>query len=84
MKKFFAAAAIATLITGGSSVAYAGSCPKDMKAIDSALSNQPKLSSMQLAKVSELRAEGEALHKAGKHKDSVKALHEAMRILGVK
>ena len=29
-----------------------------------------------------LRAEGEAMHKAGKHAESVKALNDAMKLLG--
>ncbi|MDX1376652.1 MAG: hypothetical protein R3357_13880, partial [Burkholderiales bacterium] len=60
--------------------ALAAHCPKDMKAIDAALP-KANLSAEQMAEVKRLRAEGEALHKAGKHKESTDALAEAMRIL---
>ena len=35
------------------------------------------------AKVKQLRSDGEAAHKAGKHDDSVKMLGEAKKILGI-
>ena len=35
------------------------------------------------AKVKQLRADGEAQHKAGKHDDSMKSLAEAKKILGI-
>ena len=31
-----------------------------------------------------LRDKGDALHKAGKHKESLAALHQAMKTLGIK
>lgn len=63
--------------------ALAGHCPMDMKQIDEALSAQPQLSAEQLAEVKKLRAEGEALHKAGKHQESVAALGKAKSLLGL-
>ena len=63
--------------------AIAGHCPMDMKQIDEALSAQPKLSAEELAEVKQLRAEGEALHKAGKHQESVAALGKAKSKLGL-
>lgn len=84
MKKLFAAAAFAAMIAGGGTSAFANSCPKDMKAIDAALSSNPTITSEQLAQVTKLRAEGETLHNSGNHADSVKALHEAEQILGIK
>ena len=66
-----------------SSLAFAGSCPKEMKAIDAALPNA-KLSASQAAEVKKLRADGEQLHKDGKHADSMAALGKAKGILGVK
>ncbi len=66
-----------------SSVAFASSCPKHMKAIDAALP-KAKLSSAQMSEVKKLRAEGEAAHKAGKHADSMTALTKAEGILGIK
>lgn len=62
--------------------AFAGSCPKDMKAVDAALAENPSLSAEDMSRVKELRAEGEKLHKSGKHADSVAALHEALKLLG--
>jgi hypothetical protein len=66
-----------------SSGALANHCPLDMKAIDEALSKNPQLSAAQLAEVKKYRAEGEALHKAGKHDQSVETLGKAMKILGI-
>lgn len=63
--------------------ALAGKCPGDMKKIDAALDKNPSLSASQLAEVKEQRTEGEALHKAGKHKDSVETLGKALKTLGV-
>jgi hypothetical protein len=55
----------------------------DMKAIDEALAKNPSLSAQQLADVKKYRAEGEALHKAGKHQESVDTLAKARKILGI-
>jgi len=74
---------IAVLFALTSGVAYAGSCPKHMKAIDAALPTA-KLSAAQMADVKKYRAEGETLHKEGKHADSVAALAKAESILGIK
>ena len=63
--------------------AFAFHCPEEMKAIDAKLATNPKLSEADAAKVKQLRAEGEVLHKAGKHDESVKALGEAMKILAI-
>lgn len=65
------------------STALAMSCPKHMKAIDAALPSA-KLSSAQMGEVKKLRADGEALHKAGKHAESEAALKKAEGILGIK
>jgi hypothetical protein len=67
-----------------SSAAYAFHCPADMKKIDAAMAKNPKLSAAQMSDVKKYRAEGEALHKAGKHQDSVNTLAKAMKILDVK
>ncbi|MGH8669461.1 MAG: hypothetical protein ACREUN_12060 [Burkholderiales bacterium] len=66
-----------------SSVVLANRCPLDMKAIDAALP-KAKLSAKQSAEVKKLRADGERLHKAGKHADSEAALGKAKGILGIK
>lgn len=66
-----------------SSVALAFHCPADMKKIDDALAAGPSISAEDLDKVKELRAEGESLHNAGKHQESVDTLAEAMKLLGI-
>jgi poly(3-hydroxybutyrate) depolymerase len=63
--------------------AVAGNCPNEMKAIDAKLSTNPSMSKEDADKVAQLRAQGEADHKAGKHAESMKALGEAKKILGI-
>jgi hypothetical protein len=70
-------------LVAGSGMALANSCPKEMKAIDAKLAMSPALAEADMAKVKMLRADGEAAHKAGKHADSLKALNEAKKILGI-
>jgi hypothetical protein len=65
------------------SVALASHCPLDMQQIDAALAEKPQLSAARLEEVKRYRAEGEALHKAGKHDESVEALAKAKAILGI-
>ena len=74
---------VASLFALTSGVAYAGSCPKHIKAIDAAM---PKatLSDAQKADVKKYRDEGESLHKAGNHADSLAALAKAEKILDIK
>lgn len=67
-----------------SSTAFAFHCPADMKKIDEALATNPKLTPAQLAEVKKYRAEGEALHNAGKHQESIDTLAKAEAILGIK
>jgi hypothetical protein len=55
-----------------------------MKQIDDALAKKPKLTEAQMKEVTKLRADGEALHKAGKHQESVDTLAKAKGILGLK
>ncbi len=74
---------VALSLALASSGAFAFHCPKDMKAIDEALAKSPKLSEAQMSDVKKMRAEGETLHKAGKHQDSVDTLAKAMKILGI-
>lgn len=66
-----------------SATALAFHCPLDMKKIDDALGANPELSAEQLSEVKKLRAEGEVLHKANKHQESVDTLGKAMKILGI-
>ncbi len=74
--------AVAALVFAGS--AWAFHCPADMKKIDEALAKNPKLSAEQMAEVKKQRAEGETLHKAGKHQESVDTLAKAMKTLDIK
>lgn len=74
------AAAILALTTG---TAFAFHCPADMKKIDAALAAGPKLSDTELVEVKRLRAEGETLHKQGKHQESVDTLAKAMKMLKI-
>jgi hypothetical protein len=68
----------------GASNAFAFHCPADMKKIDNALAANPKITAAQLAEVKRYRAEGETLHKQGKHQESVDTLAKAMKILNIK
>ena len=68
-----------TFAAGG---AYAFHCPADMKAIDDAMPKS-KITDAQKKEVTKLRAEGETLHKAGKHQESVDTLAKAKKILGI-
>ena len=76
--------AVLAALAFASSAAFAFHCPADMKKIDAALAKNPKLSAQQMNDVKKFRADGEALHKAGKHQDSVDTLAKAMKILNVK
>ena len=76
-------AALFTALMFAAGTALANNCPNEMKAIDAAMS-KAKLTDAQSAEVKKLRAEGEQLHKAGKHAESMAALGKAKGILGVK
>ena len=62
---------------------FAGHCPRDVKAIDKAMASSTAAPDVK-AKVKALRDSGEALHKSGKHGESLQALHEALKLLGEK
>jgi hypothetical protein len=72
--------AVAMLFAGA---ALAFHCPQEMKKIDDALAKNPNLTAVQLEQVKKDRAEGEALHKAGKHQESLDALGRAEKTLGI-
>jgi hypothetical protein len=63
--------------------AFAFHCPADMAKIDAALAKNPQLSAADMAEVKKLRANGEELHKAGKHQESVDTLAKAMKLLKI-
>ena len=73
-----------TVLALASSAAFAFHCPADMRKIDEALAKNPKLSDAQMSEVRKARADGEALHKAGKHQESIDTLAKAMKILNIK
>ena len=75
---------IAASLALASSTALAFHCPADMKKIDEAMAKSPKISAAQMTEVKKYRAEGETLHKAGKHQESVDTLAKAMKILDIK
>ena len=81
MKAPAIASAIAAVLF--SATAWAFHCPADMAKIDAALAQQPSISKAQMTEVKKLRAEGEALHKAGKHQESIDTLAKAMKILSI-
>jgi hypothetical protein len=62
--------------------AFANSCPTTMAAIDAALPTAT-LSEADMAKVKELRANGEQLHAAGDHAGSEASLNQAKKMLGM-
>ena len=76
------AALFGALMLASASV-WAFHCPADMKKIDAALEKNPKLSAQQMTEVKKFRADGEALHKAGKHQESVDTLAIPMKILRI-
>ena len=82
MRSLIRASALVVLcMAAGAAMAH--NCPNEMKAIDAKLATNPSLSADNAAKVKQLRADGETHHKAGKHDDSMKALAEAKKILGI-
>ena len=81
MSRNIALAAILAVAVAGP--AFANSCPRHMANIDRALAANPNLDPAQLAEVKKLRADGEALHKQGKHAESEAALGQAEAILGI-
>ena len=73
---------IGVALAFASGAAYATHCPKDVAAIDKAMSSA-KLDDKKKAEVKKQRDEGESLHKAGKHKEAEEQLHKAMKTLGI-
>lgn len=64
-----------------STALWATQCPADMAKIDAMLQNNPPSDPAVLAEVQKLRAEGEELHNAGNHSQSVQVLGEALKLL---
>ena len=73
---------VAVFATGFlSAPALARHCPKDVKKINAASS---KMSGNKMSMAKDAAAKGLALHKSGKHGESIKVLHAAMKDLGIK
>lgn len=81
MKKIAVLAALVAI--AWATTALANECPMDMKEIDEALSKGTKLSAADLAEIKKWRAQGEELHNAGKHKESMEILDKAKDMLGI-
>ena len=82
IKRIFLSAVVTVFATGLlSSPAFAGHCPKDVKKINAAMS---KMDDKKMSVAKDAAAKGLALHKAGKHGESLKVLHGAMKDLGIK
>ena len=79
LRTLSAAAVLAVLATP----AFAFHCPIDIGKIDAALAANPTISEADKAKVIELRNQGEELHNAGNHQESVDTLAKALNILGI-
>lgn len=68
-------------------VAWADNCPALMAQIDEILASKPDLDEETIVdedlnkSVKQLRDEGEMLHKAGKHGESVEMLEKALKLL---
>src|SRR4051794_23472318 len=73
---------VITVFAAGTTSAF--HCPQDMKKIDDAMAKNPGLAAGQVDEVKKYRKEGESLHKAGRHQESVDTLAKAMTILGLK
>lgn len=74
---------VAGLLALTSATVFAHNCPNEMKAIDAKIKMEPKVTAAELDKIMSLRADGEKHHKAGKHDESMKALGEAKKLLGI-
>jgi len=74
--------ALSLILGFAASSAFAHNCPNEWKAIDAALP-KAKLDDKQMAEVKKLRAEGEQLHKDGKHSESMATLAKAKKILKI-
>jgi hypothetical protein len=83
----FLEAAMKQLVLGSmmmffAAMASAHGCPGEMRVIDAKVPTA-NLPAADMSKVKALREEGEKLHKEGKHTESMKALAEAKKLLGV-
>ena len=77
MKKLLTALALTVLMSGA---AFANSCPMHVQKIDEALASSTASDEV---KAQALRDEGQALHDAGNHAESMAKLAEAEKLLGI-
>jgi hypothetical protein len=73
---------IGSLVMFFATTASAHGCPGEMRTIDAKVPTTV-LPAAEMSKVKALREEGEKLHKEGKHSESMKALAEAKKLLGI-
>ena len=82
IKIILLSATIAVVAVGYfSTPVLAGHCPRDVKTIYAAMS---KMDGSKMSMAKEAAAKGLALHQAGKHGKSLKGMHAAMKVLGIK
>lgn len=80
MKSILVAGAV---LVAMASPALAKHCPKDLAIVDQALTKASGMDKMKMTEAKALRDKGDAAHKSGDHAGSIKALHDAAKILGV-
>jgi len=78
MKKILIAASVTMVLAAP---ALANSCPILMNEIDLAMASETHADPQVLKQIQDLRAEGEALHKAGKHAQAVEKLEHALELI---
>lgn len=83
MKSRLSISIVSAVLIAAAAPAFASSCPVHMKEIDAYIQAHPDIDKKMLGKAKGLRSKGEAMHKAGKHDESVKALMEAKKALGM-
>jgi hypothetical protein len=71
---------VAAVLVGFAAPALAGHCPVDVKKLEAAM---PNLKGAELALAKEAAAKGAELHAAGKHGESLKVMHAALKKLGL-
>lgn len=74
-------AAMGLALLAGPALAF--QCPTNIRQIDAALASNTQISAADKEKVMALRNEGEKLHAAGNHQQSMEKLAEAKKILKI-
>ncbi len=81
MKKLIAMITLAVAVAFGAGVAHANQCPLLIKQLNAGIAKMQDQKKADEAK--KLVAEAEALHKAGKHAESVAKCQEAAKVAGI-